>query len=190
VRTASAFWRTNVELAHLTPSGARWAEGPGVARELIERMPRGTRVLDFGCGDGRLVPFFHPADYHGVDINPHAIAACRSAYPRYSFDLYTAQLALAAQAALCYTVLLHVPDEELSEALARLTTAAPRVLVVEILGRKWRSTGGVPATFNRSREDYSAAFGAHGFVLWDTVEFDYARYEPGTKITLLEYRRG
>ena len=186
---ATDYWRTNAKLAHITPPGTRWAEGPGVARELVERFPRGQHTIDFGCGDGRLVPFFHPADYYGVDINPHAIEACRAAHPRYRFELIGKDPLPFVDAVLCYTVLLHVPDEELDEVVRRVTDAAPRVLVVEILGREWRR-GGIPPTFNRSPMDYSAAFGAHGFILWSSLAFDYARYREGTKITMLEFRRG
>ncbi|CAB4364833.1 unannotated protein [freshwater metagenome] len=39
----------------------------------VVRPTEGTRMLDFGCGNGRLVPFLPNLDYVGVDNNPSYI---------------------------------------------------------------------------------------------------------------------
>jgi SAM-dependent methyltransferase len=48
----------------------------------------GRRVLDLGCGAGRLVPYLRPLTDHylGLDVSPHMVAYCRRAYPGLRFD--------------------------------------------------------------------------------------------------------
>lgn len=183
VEATERFWRENVGLRYLTPADARWPEGFNVHATLRDLVPSGV-VLDFGCGDGRMTLAFPPERYVGVDINPHALATCRETYPLHRFE--DAALALpAADVALCYTVLLHVPDEGLAATVARLAVAAPRVLVVEILGRKWRSGGKSPPVFNRESADYARAFS--GMTL-RSFSKPYLRY-GGVEITFMDFRR-
>jgi len=42
----------------------------------------GRRVLDLGCGAGRLIPHLKPlaARYVGVDVSPHMVAHCRATH--------------------------------------------------------------------------------------------------------------
>jgi SAM-dependent methyltransferase len=48
-----------------------------------------TRVLDFGCGWGRILRFFlkdcRAANVHGVDVDPHLVAVCQSTFPYSQF---------------------------------------------------------------------------------------------------------
>jgi SAM-dependent methyltransferase len=184
--TAARWWRENAALEHLTPPGTRGAEGFDVHAALRDEIPSGT-VLDFGCGDGRLAEAFGPERYLGVDINPHAIGYCQGKYRGWRFELAAAELP-AADCALAYTVLLHVPDGELAATVRRLCAAAPRVLVAEILGRKWRGPG-EPAVFNRDLDDYLLPFWRAGMALVAMRERPYARY-GGVPITFMEFRRG
>lgn len=153
---------------------------------LAEAIPAG-RVLDFGCGDGRLAEAFEPGRYCGVDINPHAIAACRRNYPGRRFELAETELPLA-DCALAYAVLLHVPDEELAAVIDRLARAVPRVVVVEILGRHWRGTG-LPMVFNRELHEYVAAFAVAEMALQRSIGRPYHRY-GGATITFMDFRDG
>lgn len=181
--TPETFWRENASMQHITPAGVRWPEGIDVHARLRELLPSGS-VMDFGCGDGRMTLAFQPERYHGVDINPHAVARCRELYPEYRFDLCEHRLP-EANAALCYTVLLHVPDDTIEETVSRIATAS-RVIVVEILGRKWRNPR-APLVFNREREDYERLFDGARMHLRHTEEWPYNRY-GGTRITLLDFR--
>lgn len=186
--SALDWWRANKTLAHIVPPGT--GDGPEgflIPDMLLDFTPFG-HVLDFGCGTGRLAVYFWPSSYTGVDINPAAIAHCVEAYPERRFVL-AGEVLPHADTALAYTVLLHVPDDELPSTLWRLSSAAPRVLVVEILGRKWRREG-EPATFNRSRYDYEMAFRDHaGMDLVTALEYPYKRY-GGVSITAMDFRRG
>jgi SAM-dependent methyltransferase len=55
--------------------GERWASS------LLPRLTRGARVLDVGCGSGRVARFLAESplaiDYVGFDVVPEAIAWCR-----------------------------------------------------------------------------------------------------------------
>lgn len=62
------------------------AEGEDLAGEarLIDAMvPRGSRILDAGCGPGRVGSFLHAAGHEvvGVDIDPALIAAAEVDHP-------------------------------------------------------------------------------------------------------------
>lgn len=61
---------------------------------LIEyaRLQRKSRILDIGCGSGRLA---HPlqdflvGDYHGFDVHPHFIDYCKTTYTKQNFKFST-----------------------------------------------------------------------------------------------------
>jgi len=183
------FWRNNAALRHITPEGARWAEGDAMGDALQRLMPRGTKVLDFGCGDGRMVEFFVADDYVGVDVNPFALAHCRARFPTRTFVHSDPPLPFA-DAVLCYAVLLHIEDAAVSDTIQRLVAAAPRVIVVEILGRRWRGRPELePQTFNRELNDYRILFEPFGFRLLRIQSLPYARYAAGTKISVMEFVR-
>lgn len=157
------YWRGNSRLREITPKGERFPE-VGLF-EALGRHCTGS-VFEFGCGDGRLSPTF-PADrYVGFDINPHAIAAARVANPahRYVTDWERADTWLA------HTVLLHVPDDEIGAVIDR-AKQYPRIVIGEVMGRKWRRAGD-PPVFNREAHEYVEMVGRD----CETVLIPYPRY--------------
>lgn len=144
------YWRSNIDLKHLTPRGKRFPE-IGLFDSLRE-ICQGS-VFEVGCGDGRLSPAFEPERYIGMDVNPAALAKARVDNPRHHYveDWQPADTVLA------YTVMLHVPDARLPAMMERLQQY-PRIVIGEIMGRRWR-TPGDPPVFNREREEYEAFLG-------------------------------
>ncbi|UGT62509.1 class I SAM-dependent methyltransferase [Nocardia asteroides] len=55
----------------------------GEARLVDAMLPRGSRVLDAGCGPGRVGGYLHKAGHTvvGVDVDPMLIAAAQSDHP-------------------------------------------------------------------------------------------------------------
>lgn len=45
----------------------------------VKVLPK-QKLLDLGCGPGNMLDFLPELDYHGVDNNPHYIAAAKEAY--------------------------------------------------------------------------------------------------------------
>ncbi len=48
-------------------------------------VPEGLRVLDLGCGNGRLLAALNPSYGVGVDFSPNMIAIARGKYPHLEF---------------------------------------------------------------------------------------------------------
>ncbi len=65
------------------------------ARKHGHPVVRGSRVLDFGCGWGRMTRFFLKdtliADVVGADVDPKMIQQCREGYARGRFEVVPAQ---------------------------------------------------------------------------------------------------
>lgn len=165
------FWMRE-GLSHITPANKTNPEGWDVWT-LLGSLARGS-VVEIGCGYGRLCTAFEPSHYLGTDINPAAIQQARKLHPAYTFEPYTGQ---AADTALLYTVLLHIPDADLAGLIAGIS--ADRVIVAEVMGRHWRRAGN-PPVFNREPEEYIEAFGGKH----QRIDKPYAHY-PNTDITFL-----
>lgn len=182
------YWRSGSGMGHITPGGIKWPEG-GHFAALLGGLLADERVVEIGCGPGRLASCL-PADaYVGLDICPQALELARERHPRHDFRLvdWEREPPLPeGTAALFHTVLLHVPDEVLPELLAELG-GFQRVIVGEILGRKWRRPGN-PPVFNREIEEYQAAFAEAGFALRSSMILPYVRYKD-THLTLMDFRR-
>jgi SAM-dependent methyltransferase len=157
------FWTNNATLRDITPGGVRFPE-VGLFEAL--RVACTGVVFEFGCGDGRLAPAFDPMDYVGYDINPHALKAARLANPahRYTTEWEPADTWLA------HTVLLHVPDDEITELIGR-AKGYRRIVISEIMGRKWRRSGD-PPVFNREADEYAQMVGSRPTV----IAVPYPRY--------------
>lgn len=163
---------------NITPDGKRDPERSDV-RGLLAELARG-KVIDIGCGYGRLCDAFAPKDYLGVDINRELLAKARELHPGYRF---MPSKRWQADTAVLYTVLLHINDDDLADFVSRID--ASRVIVAEIMGRHWRREGN-PPVYNREPDDYVQAFS--GWALTETRRLPYRHY-PDTDITFLVFDR-
>jgi len=168
------FWRGNTRLRDITPAGERFPEA-GLF-EALGRACRGS-VFEFGCGDGRLAPAFSPERYVGFDINLAALTAAAAANPqhRYSTEWQPADTWLA------HTVLLHVPDDEIAGVI-NAAKQYPRIVIGEIMGRRWRRPGN-PPVFNREAHEYVAMVGRDPI---EMIAVPYPRYDCDLTILVFE----
>ncbi len=174
-------------------------------RDRVIHPRPGLRVLDFGCGNGRLVPFLPTVDYVGVDSNPSYIRSAEadhgSAHARFIcgdvFDLDALGTG-PVDVVVCLGVLHHLDDETAGRGLAsacdllepggRLVTMDPcfepsqravaRVLMALDRGRFVRH----PNDYRRLVE---ASFGAVDQEIWsDVYRFPYTHcVQQATKPT-------
>lgn len=147
----------------------------------------GMDVVDFGCGAGRLAPFFSKNHYVGWDPSTDRISEARQANPGYVFNrLDPGRRVEGGYAAFAYDVLLHVPDDEISGVVQQFTQKL--VTVSEVLGRPLRAG----AVFNREIEEYERPFRAAGYRL-HRVQFKMAealRNAAGqAEIAVLEFHK-
>lgn len=57
-------------------------------KEIIsQHIPEGSKVLDAGCGYGRMAVLFSPENYLGIDFSPDFIEMAKKKYPAYSFEV-------------------------------------------------------------------------------------------------------
>lgn len=166
------YWLNNRELKHITPAGIEFPE-----EGLFEALQSvcGRTVFEFGCGYGRLAPAFPADSYAGMDINPTAIKEAKRRNPDYVFGDQWVE----ADTVLAYTVLLHIDDDRVAGVIQRMK-AYPRIVIGEVMGRKWRRPGD-PPVFNREPEEYAALVGRD----YKTVMVPYKRY--GTDLTLMAF---
>lgn len=153
------------------------------------------RILEIGCGDGRLATAFSLGNYLGLDINPAIIEIAKSLHPSYSFqtcnyhDTYP-----FSDLTLLSSVLFHVPDQELEETILNITERTAAILTIEIHSREWRKPTGTPPTFNREEEEYIELFKRRKFYLSQSIKKPYTRHlEKGRKnnnFSFNLYKRG
>ncbi len=187
------YWQRD-RLANIIPINEQWGEFPEGwdVRPFLWEMLRPhlvRKMVEIGCGYGRLCQAI-PTDYYlGVDINPEAVSTARKNHPSYEFreigfnDAYP-----KADAILAYTVLLHIDDETIGPMITRMCQASDVILIAEILGKKrWRRDGN-PPVFNRDLQDYAELMNQNDFYLAQCEEKPYLHY-PDTEITFMKFVR-
>lgn len=174
-----AFWIGDSLRNIVPPSYGDQPEGwdPVQALRQITEPYGFNKVLDFGCGYGRLAGAFDPEAYVGIDLNPSGIERAADQHPGYLFREVNLQDEYPmCDLVLAYAVFLHLDDTTLVAAMQRLRdTGARYMLVSEILGREWRRPGN-PPVFNREESEYRELFSAIGFSLASRIDKPYARY--------------
>lgn len=141
-------------------------------RAVITRVKPG-RILDVGCGSGRLFPLYLECGVSsilGQDVSAAALRLARSAHndprielmekPLLAMDLHDGYCDLCVS----NRVLQHIPENEIDATVARLCSWSQWVYICEIasedlLGKK--------SSFYMFAYNYSELFSRHGFYIVD-----------------------
>lgn len=181
---AREFWTSGMGINCITPGGKARPEGEGFD-EFLKSLIGDDYILEFGCGIGRLAGLFKPTNYVGVDISRDAVFAARDAHPSHPFKIIDHNSRLPyADVLLAHTVMLHIDDLELPVIIDRFQTK--RIIISEVMGRKWRRDGN-PPVFNREPGDYEKAF-APRYSLSRMIQRPYPHYQ-NTDLTVLEFHK-
>lgn len=149
-------WIGKIARWHVTPSGNLWPEGRQKMELAMQIVARDSGLLlDFGCGYGRLAPFFDPSRYIGWDQNEYLIELARSRNREHRFE--SGEELPPADSALACWVFNHVPDESIMVLLGMATSHGRRDLwICETLSRSFRrGKSSAVGAFNRNAEDYA-----------------------------------
>ena len=172
----SAFW-IGEGTQHIIPKvGRLFPEGDYVESAIRRCVGDRWPLLEVGCGVGRIASLFKPHEYIGADLNPTALIHARRALPQHQLRIADEGYELPqAPSLLLYTVLLHIPDDKLPVFLAECVAGRKRVILAEIMDRRWRREGN-PPVFNRDPEDYILLMQRLGFKFVDIEKHVYERY--------------
>lgn len=181
---ASDIWRRNYWERRAPDLDARWGKNTGDFAMLGEmlRALQPARLLDFGCGSGRLFPLYLQLgipEIVGHDISAKALDICRARYSAESIRLTDAPLSeiLRADQApfdaiICNQVLQHVPAEHIAGPLAQLAALGNALYINDAaeaaLSRRF---------FFMYRHDYDVLLRPHGFVVTKSGADDQQRWQ-------------
>lgn len=162
------WWKSPASDPHVKPN-------PAVELPELVRMAGGptARVLDYGCGFGRLAVEFR--DYVGADVAHHRIDAVKQRRPECLLLLLDGSRIdwPERDVVLFVDVLLHLDDSTVRSAFGQVAGCAPRIVICEHLD--WPDRDGDFA-YRRSLADYEGMLYRHGFKLEELVEVDNPRY--------------
>lgn len=188
--TDQAFW-TSKGLDYITPQRKQFPEyNSGIGFNPIDLL-RGTffnkKVLDFGCGYGRLCQAVPPSDYLGVDINPSAITKAETENPKYKFlhskDLSEVVDIRSFDFIMFYAVLLHLSDQAIENLISSSGGVLPKnILIAEVIKESRSPSPKSSPGYGHTVENYVDLFSSHE--LLKTEEFPYPHY-PGKNITFI-----
>jgi SAM-dependent methyltransferase len=212
-RSTTSFWDRVARLPGLSavtdyqPTETPWARYVtalhlrALHKEL--RLARDARVLDFGCGVGRISDWLAPrvAEVIGVDSSAEMIATASRRCPHRNVRLHHLQGDPRAlpwrdlDAAVAVWVLQHILDAELFDATVGLLAAAVRpggdVVTLDRLCRERIEQSGSDYLCLRDRAEYAAAFARHGLRLVAVYPVSINEQVLGSPtLTRLQRRRG
>jgi len=168
-------FRAKEDADHVVPEGVgEFPEGWDVHQLLGELTAElgYSKIVDFGCGDGRLCKSFDPSKYIGFDINEKSLEGAKARFAEYRFERVPEGPA-CADIFLAYSVFLHMNDQEINRALRSMR--CKWLIVAEILGREWRCDG-IPPVYNRDLNEYVPLLRSHDLILHKHVKRPYKRY--------------
>lgn len=135
------------------------------------------KILDFGCGYGRLSPAFPSNLYIGIDLNPEAIRVAQKNNPDKEYhEINVDSEYPKCDAAFAHTVFLHNDNKTMQSILGRLEKTGVKYIVIsDIISKDWHN-GFIPPTFFRDIEDYNNLLNAIGFTFVSETRRVYKRY--------------
>lgn len=178
------FWNTKPK-DFITPLNKKAPEGFNPV-EMVQQILSGvdySKVIDFGCGYGRLSKAFDSGEYIGVDLSADMIKTAQSNHPEYVYSEINENSEFPrADLFMAYTSLLHNPDKAVSGIIKRARSAGCNTfLVAEILGHEWRNPNQTLPVYNRTKEEYETLFGEFGFTLSKCKDLSYKHYAEQEK---------
>lgn len=184
------YWESD-NMQNIVPiKGQECPEGFDIAEKLTEALCdiKYTKLIDYGCGYGRLSSIFDKDIYHGYDINKYAIAEAKKRHPGYTYTTIDNATIYDGDILLVYTVFLHLDDDTIKQIIG--STSTKYIILCEILGREWRRAGN-PPVFNRELNEYDSIFNAYTRI--KHTKLPYARYsnvtDKNTDISYIVYER-
>jgi len=135
-----------------------------IIRREINPLIKGRRVLDFGCGYGRMAPVLSEAAafVYGVDISEQAIDQARLFFSAAIYKLYNgAEIPFGDGffgAVFCWTVLQHIPGEEISGIAQEIDRVLSQGGILALFENTTPALGNKPHVWSRSPADYAALF--------------------------------
>jgi SAM-dependent methyltransferase len=149
-------WTGQLGVDRVFPRGQ---ESIGIPAEKVLMMLCRDPVCEVGCGTGRIAKLFNGRKYFGIDINAEAIEKAKrySAYDKFKTITWDDPYP-KAKTYLFYTVLLHIPDNEIEAIIAKTNN---RVVVAEPMNR-WIREYGLSNNFQRNPDEYRILFKNHG----------------------------
>lgn len=138
-----------------------------------------SRLLDFGCGFGRLAHLFPPDRYIGVDICQADIRLAKKENPDHEFRLIKPADELPeADVALLYTVAHHIHADLLPGLAERMSRAVVRVVIVERMQNGILRGKPKFPSFLRPPAFYADVFRRHGFKAQPPASVPYLADRP------------
>ena len=95
----------------------------------------GSRLIDFGCGTGRILDHFIDAGYDvlGVDIAHNCLdEAMRQRVPLLIADLTSLPKSVKGDFGICVDVLEHLPPSQVNAAIDNIARAAPHGCFIRV----------------------------------------------------------
>lgn len=174
-RVVSDFWE-----AQALPIHEQWGSTQHdfqLLGKLLQRY-RPVRLLDVGCGSGRLFGLYIEQGIQevvGMDLSSKALTLAKARYPWVkTFQGKVEALALPAafDLAICNRVLQHVPPCVIAAAVTNLCTCCRLVYLNELTAHEQ-----VPEEFFMFRHSYLQLFAAQGFHLLEAGDLGQQRYQ-------------
>jgi ubiquinone/menaquinone biosynthesis C-methylase UbiE len=100
---------------------------------------RGGRILDIGCGEGKLSLFLSKnfEEYFGIDSDPESIKSAKTKYPNQNFSVTDANKLPFSNDYFDYSIfsksLHHLDPKEALQEAARVTKVGGKIIIIELV---------------------------------------------------------